>query len=61
MANQVAFNELVSQMVGKDTLNGWDVLITYDEIKVNELLKARASMIQGVTTMEPFTANVNCE
>lgn len=38
----LAFPELVKRMEGRDTLNQWDVLVSYDEDTVNALLKARA-------------------
>jgi hypothetical protein len=61
MATQLAYPDLVKAMVGKDTLSGWDVLVTYDENKVNDLLKTRAQMFSGVTNMDPFSANIQSE
>jgi len=61
MATQLAYPDLVKAMVGKDTLSGWDVLVTYDENKVNDLLKARAQTFSGVTNMDPFSANIQSE
>lgn len=36
-----AFNALVAKMNGKDTTNEWDVVVSYDEDKINGLLRAR--------------------
>lgn len=39
---------ILSAMSATDTLRGWDVLVVYDEKKVNEILSFRASETPGV-------------
>jgi hypothetical protein len=38
---QRSYEELIDKMKGQDTLNGWDVLVTYDETRVNAALADR--------------------
>ncbi|KKY25178.1 hypothetical protein UCRPC4_g01984 [Phaeomoniella chlamydospora] len=40
------FSELVEKMKKQDTLNGWDVLVTYDETQVNAALAERFAALQ---------------
>lgn len=51
MADQVSTTDLVKQMSGRDTLNGWDVLISYDEAQINSLLNLRAETITTLKNM----------
>lgn len=37
---KLAFEKLVERMTAHDTTHGWDVLVSFDEDKVNQLLKA---------------------
>lgn len=47
----LTFPNLVKAMEGKNTLHGWDVLVSYDEDMVNTLLAARS---QQTGLMEPI-------
>ena len=47
---------LVTEMAGKDTLCGWDVLVSYNENQINSLLQARAS---DIGMLRPLTWNVS--
>lgn len=55
MTAQLHATELVKQMVGKNTLNGWDVLVSYNEDQINELLSMRSKSIKGLLTRLNFT------
>jgi hypothetical protein len=59
MADQVTTTELVRQMSGKDTLNGWDVLVSYDEAQINVLLNLRAETITTLTNIV-FNTEEDC-
>ncbi|KAL6718462.1 hypothetical protein ACLMJK_004553 [Lecanora helva] len=62
MADQLQTKDLVSAMSGKDTLNGWDVLVSYDEAQINNLLSIRADSVTALSNLQfstqekiPFT------
>lgn len=38
---KLAYEKLIEEMKGRDTTNGWDVVVSYDEDKINNLLKAK--------------------
>ncbi|KAF3040476.1 hypothetical protein E8E12_005074 [Didymella heteroderae] len=58
MAVRLTTPQLVEQMKGRDTLNGWDVLVSYNEAQVNALLDKRAQALQALTQNVSFTVNV---
>ena len=58
MTTQVDVPELVKQMTGKDTLNGWDVLVSYSEDQINRLLSIRAASVAGLSNIN-FTTEEN--
>jgi hypothetical protein len=58
MAKRLTTTELVSQMTGKDTLNGWDVLVSYNEAQVNKLLDKRAQALQALTQNVSFAIEI---
>jgi hypothetical protein len=39
--DKLAYEKLIEEMKGRDTTNGWDVVVSYDEDKINNLLKAK--------------------
>jgi len=41
----VNLTDLASSMKGKDTLSGWDVLVSYNEVQLNTLLEIRAQAL----------------
>ncbi|KAL2669882.1 hypothetical protein Neosp_015179 [[Neocosmospora] mangrovei] len=43
---------LTSSMIGKDSINGWDVLVSYDEVTLNTLLSNQA---QALNISAPLT------
>jgi hypothetical protein len=45
-------------MTGKDTLNGWDVLVSYNEAQVNKLLDKRAQALQALTQNVSFAIEI---
>ena len=44
--------DLVKEMKGKDTLNGWDVLVSYDEAQINRLLSIRSASITALSDLQ---------
>ncbi|KAE8141028.1 hypothetical protein BDV38DRAFT_279483 [Aspergillus pseudotamarii] len=46
------FNVLVGKMEGKDTTHAWDVVVSYDEDKINEFLEAHP--ISEIESLPPF-------
>ncbi|OBS29547.1 hypothetical protein FPOA_03484 [Fusarium poae] len=54
----VGFKKLVQEMVGKDTLNGWDMVVSYNEGKLNELLQKRAESMTGHSDIDPFPIKI---
>ena len=54
------FSELVEKMKKQDTLNGWDVLVTYDETQVNAALAERFAALQFNQSMH-LTKNYTSE
>ncbi|GAB1194493.1 hypothetical protein APSETT444_003739 [Aspergillus pseudonomiae] len=46
------FNVLVESMKGKDTTHGWDVVVSYDEDKINDFLEAHP--ISAIESLPPF-------
>ncbi|KAJ5359332.1 uncharacterized protein N7496_011745 [Penicillium cataractarum] len=42
---QLAYTDLINEMSGKDTLSGWDCLVSYNEDQVNQMLADRASKL----------------
>jgi hypothetical protein len=50
MAEGLSKEDIVKAMTAADTLNGWDVLVAYDEKKVNQILAFRASQVPDVLT-----------
>ncbi|KAK6544733.1 hypothetical protein TWF694_001418 [Orbilia ellipsospora] len=48
MANKLPFSDLVNEMKGKETTNGWDMLVSYNVQQINDLLKVRAEKLPGV-------------
>jgi len=43
MAVQLPLPDLIQKMKGVDTLNGWDVLVSYTDTMLNKLLEERAA------------------
>lgn len=54
-----SFKDLVKKMDAKDTTHQWDVLVSYDEDKVNELLQANPISI--VENFPVFTGSALAE
>lgn len=50
---QLSFSDLVQEMKGNKTTNDYDVLVAYNEAKVNEMLKNQAQA-RGPLTLGPF-------
>lgn len=48
MAEQLDFPGLLEEMKGKRTTNGFDVLVSYSQDKVNELLKTRSQDLTSI-------------
>jgi hypothetical protein len=57
----VHYSSLESQMEGADTLNGFDVLVSYNQDEINALLATRAKAIPGTTNLAPFVASYDGE
>ncbi|KAL2063763.1 hypothetical protein VTL71DRAFT_5568 [Oculimacula yallundae] len=51
MAARLQTLDLVEQMKGKNTLNGWDVLVSYNEKQINDLLKVRTETVGTLSKM----------
>ncbi|KAE8155238.1 hypothetical protein BDV25DRAFT_134986 [Aspergillus avenaceus] len=51
----LSLKDLVGEMTGNKTTNGYDVLVAYTQSKVNDLLKARADSLTDLQTLGPFT------
>jgi hypothetical protein len=51
MALQLQTTDLVKQMSGKNTLNGWDVLVSYNEDQINSLLSLRAKTVTALANL----------
>ncbi|PIG86245.1 hypothetical protein AARAC_004691 [Aspergillus arachidicola] len=51
--------DLVNRMKGNQTTNRWDVVVSYDEDKTNELLQADSTKPEGILQIEPFTKEVD--
>ena len=47
--------ELIGDMSGRDTLSGWDVLVSYQEDKINGMLASRAQRLK-ITETKTFQA-----
>lgn len=45
-------------MTGKDTLKGWDVLVSYNQAQVNVLLEKGAQALQAQTQNISFTVEI---
>ncbi|KAG7420974.1 hypothetical protein Forpe1208_v000090 [Fusarium oxysporum f. sp. rapae] len=54
----IGFKKLVQEMIGKDTLNGWDMVVSYNESKLNELLQKRAESMKGHSDIDPFPIKI---
>ena len=54
--NMVNLTDLASSMKGKDTLSGWDVLVSYNEVQLNALLEIRA---QALSFEAPLSWNAD--
>ena len=52
MADQLQTKDLVNEMKGKDTINGWDVLVSYDEAQINRLLSIRSASITALSDLQ---------
>lgn len=50
----LSFPDLVAEMEGKDTLKDWDVLVSYDEEKINHLLASRTAALKELCTIDPI-------
>ncbi|EIT73596.1 hypothetical protein AO1008_04773 [Aspergillus oryzae 100-8] len=54
MATQLDFPALSKQMMGKWTTEGFDILVSYSEEKVNQLLRARSEQLKSILKMGPL-------
>lgn len=62
MAQQLGFSDLAKEMNGKETVNGWDVLVSYPLDTVNKLLRARSETMKNVlSTGELKTSYISPE
>lgn len=57
MAKQRTFSNLAKEMNGKETVNGWDVLVSYPLDTVNKLLAARSKTMEKVLSMGPLATS----
>ncbi|KAK6333040.1 hypothetical protein TWF718_010864 [Orbilia javanica] len=51
---QLGFKDLVGEMEGKNTLNGWDILVSYSLDQLNLLLGQRAQQDISLNGIDPF-------
>ncbi|MCJ1281789.1 hypothetical protein MMC26_001112 [Xylographa opegraphella] len=58
MAKKLSTADLVKEMNGRDTLNGWDVLVSYDEDSINKLLSVRAEALTTLSKVDPWSLEV---
>ncbi|PKY03297.1 hypothetical protein P168DRAFT_305598 [Aspergillus campestris IBT 28561] len=54
MAKQLKYLELVEQMKGRQTINGYDVLVSYSQEKINQLLQARSESLTSILGLGPL-------
>ena len=58
MAKYYDLDGLVTVMTGEDTLLGWDVLVSYDEQHINDLLLIQANANNELETIPAFQRKV---
>ncbi|RAQ41194.1 hypothetical protein AFGD_011409 [Aspergillus flavus] len=51
---RLPLTDLVNHMKGHQTTNRWDVVVSYDEDKINELLQADSTKLEEILQIEPF-------
>ncbi|GMG53986.1 unnamed protein product [Aspergillus oryzae var. brunneus] len=56
---RLPLTDLVNHMKGHQTTNRWDVVVSYDEDKINELLQADSTKLEEILQIEPFTKEVD--
>ncbi|KAE8365761.1 hypothetical protein BDV27DRAFT_156643 [Aspergillus caelatus] len=56
---RLALTDLVDLMKGNQTTNKWDVVVSYDEDKINDLLQADSTKLEDILQIEPFTKEVD--
>ncbi|KAJ5520797.1 hypothetical protein N7463_001250 [Penicillium fimorum] len=54
MATQLKFTALLKEMKAKRTTNGYDILVSYSEEKVNQLLQARSRDLSSILSIGPL-------
>lgn len=52
------YTKLVDLMKGNETTKKWDVLISYDEDKLNKLLQADSTELEDALTIPPFITDM---
>ncbi|EEP81027.1 predicted protein [Uncinocarpus reesii 1704] len=52
----LSLSELRREFLGKDCLQGWDILVSYHTSVLNEILRQRASKIDGLTKIPEWPA-----
>ncbi|PLN82659.1 hypothetical protein BDW42DRAFT_192863 [Aspergillus taichungensis] len=52
------YPDLVDLMKGRDTTRKWDVMVSYDEDKLNSLLRADSTKLKDVLTIPPFKREI---
>ncbi|KAI1937148.1 hypothetical protein LOZ66_004065 [Ophidiomyces ophidiicola] len=56
-AKTLSLSELNKAMQQKDCLQGWDILVSYQTSVLNEILRQRASKIEGLTKVPEWPAS----
>lgn len=57
MAQQLEFPALVEKMKGSNTTEGYDVLVSYSEEKINQLLRSRSEELKSILEIGPLRSS----